>query len=133
SRPGDADWAPPPPLRYREAAERDPASLRIAFTTRDFAGNRARLECRQAGQVAAELCAELGHHVEEAAPAIDGAAYNEAFLVLWGMCAGYFVKAVARGAIEQRALPGPVSSWLGEAGIARVLTAPNVLPFGRRA
>src|SRR5690606_41216895 len=33
---GDVDFAPPPTLRYRQAAERDPSPLRIAFMTRNF-------------------------------------------------------------------------------------------------
>jgi amidase len=38
--------------------------------------------------------ADLGHHVEEAAPAIDGAAFDEAFKMKWAQGAGAVVKGI---------------------------------------
>src|SRR5690606_10675555 len=102
---GSASWAPPPPGTFREVVERaasghapadaaggapgTPRRLRIAFSDRTLDGDRLHPDCVQAVRNAAKLCEELGHHVEEAAPAIDGRAEREAFMTLWAAgCAG---------------------------------------------
>jgi amidase len=57
--------------------------LRIAFTTHDIRGRSAHPECVEAVQKTAKLCESLGHRVEEAAPSLDGDAFNDAFLTYW--------------------------------------------------
>ena len=87
--PGDRWWAPPHPGTYLEEVQREPGPLRIAFSSRDFTGRAAHPDCAAAVESVAALCEELGHHVEQAAPEIDGERYNEAFLRLWILLPSY--------------------------------------------
>jgi amidase len=119
-RPGDRWWTPPLAEPHERVIERDPEPLRIAFTTTDFAGNVAHPECRAAVEKTARLCESLGHRVEEAAPPIDGRAYNEGFLVLWAMCAGY-VFALIRQEIRGRA-PERLGPVLGSRALFDIAT-----------
>jgi Asp-tRNA(Asn)/Glu-tRNA(Gln) amidotransferase A subunit family amidase len=80
--PGDPYVAPPPAGPYLEEVGANPGKLRIAWTT--VAPNGAKVE-RESLRVLAEvvkLCADLGHHVEERNPEIDGAAVVPTFLTL---------------------------------------------------
>jgi amidase len=63
--------APPLAGTLLAAAERPPPRLQIAFTTASLTGAAIDAECRAAVEGAAGLLAELGHTVEEAAPALD--------------------------------------------------------------
>jgi amidase len=76
-------WAPAPAGPYREEVGADPGRLRIGFTTTAPTGVPIHPDCAAAARDAAALCEELGHHVEEASPTIDGAAWAEAFTTLW--------------------------------------------------
>jgi amidase len=69
---GDPYWAPPPERPFLEEVGADPGRLRIAFTARTPVGTPVHPDCVEAVRDAAALCAELGHEVTEAAPAIDG-------------------------------------------------------------
>ncbi len=93
---GDRWWAPEPKRPYAQEVGADPGRLRIAFTTRDLAGEAVHPECAAAVRATAALCAELGHHVEEAAPTIDRDAFNDAFLLLWSTYAAEAVRNAAR-------------------------------------
>jgi amidase len=79
---GDPYFAPPPVRPYRKECGADPGKLRIAFTKK--APNGAKLEAvsLRALDEAAKLCAELGHHVEEADPELDGDAVVPTFLTI---------------------------------------------------
>jgi amidase/6-aminohexanoate-cyclic-dimer hydrolase len=68
---GDPYWAPPPQRPWAEELGADAGRLRIAFTTTAFNGADTDPECAAAVTDVARLCEQLGHHVEEAAPAID--------------------------------------------------------------
>lgn len=57
--------------------------LRVAFSTRTYTGVAPHPDVEAAAQRTAHLCASLGHDVEEAAPAIDGEAFIEAFMTVW--------------------------------------------------
>lgn len=83
--PGDPYWAPPcAPGAFARAVREGPGRpLRIAFTVRPGAGGALDPECAEAVRDAAALCADLGHHVTENAPAVDFAGLAEPFLVLW--------------------------------------------------
>jgi amidase len=86
--PGDGDlgapfWAPTPARPYREDVGADPGRLRIGFATAAPTGVPIHADCVAAVRDAAALCDELGHHVEEASPTLDGAAWAEAFTTLW--------------------------------------------------
>lgn len=90
--PSDRWWAPRPERPYLEETEREPGALRVAFTTRDFAGRKAHPDCVEAVEKTAQLLSELGHHVEEGAPSIEQEPFNEAFVALWeGMAATLFL------------------------------------------
>jgi Asp-tRNA(Asn)/Glu-tRNA(Gln) amidotransferase A subunit family amidase len=80
--PGDPYVAPRPERPFLQEVGVDPGRLRIAFTTVTPNGAPIEAESQQALIEAAELCANLGHHVEEAAPKIDGAAVVPTFLTL---------------------------------------------------
>jgi amidase/6-aminohexanoate-cyclic-dimer hydrolase len=68
---GDPYWAPPPAGPYLAEVGRAPGRLRIALATRPWNGKPVHPECAAAAVAAARLCEGLGHHVEEASPAID--------------------------------------------------------------
>ena len=81
-QPGDPYWNAPPAEAFFAAAERDPGSLRIAFTTAAFSSNGIDPECADAVRAAAKLCENLGHKVEEADPPIERAVLAAAGLVI---------------------------------------------------
>ncbi len=61
----------------------DGKSLRIAVAINAANGEKPHVECANAVTNTAKLCEELGHHVEEAAPPIDGEKFSWAMLTLW--------------------------------------------------
>ncbi len=69
--PGDPYFPPPPERTYLEETTRDPARLRIAFSTAAPNGAFVDADCIKATKDAAALCADLGHIVEEAEPEFD--------------------------------------------------------------
>jgi amidase len=83
--PGDPYWAPPSaPGSFGRAAAQGPGRpLRIAFTVRPGVGGTLDPECATAVRDAAALCAELGHQVTEAEPAVAFADLVEPFLIMW--------------------------------------------------
>lgn len=81
--PGARFTPPQPRAPYREHAAVDPPPLRVAFTIHDFAGEPVHPDCAAAVSNTVFLLEALGHHVEEAAPELDGAALAEAFLTWW--------------------------------------------------
>jgi amidase len=78
-RDGGAPWAPVGVVHAPSARR-----LRIAWSTRSTLGEEPDPEVRAATEAAALLCAELGHTVVEAAPALSGEAFVEHFMTLWG-------------------------------------------------
>lgn len=81
--PGDPYVAPTPERPFAEEVGAAPGALRIAFTTETPTGVPLHQDCVAAVRDAAELCAELGHEVEEAAPVLNGEVIERAFTVLW--------------------------------------------------
>jgi amidase/6-aminohexanoate-cyclic-dimer hydrolase len=63
--------APDVPRPYLEEIQRPPRRLRIAFCRTTLRGEPIHEECTAAVDEAARLCADLGHDVTEAKPAID--------------------------------------------------------------
>lgn len=100
----------PPAGSYLAALERDPPPLRIGWTSRSPLGSPVDPECARAAERAATLLAELGHRVEEAAPALEALPWSRAFLV--ALCASV--------AAEVRRL----AAWRGR-GAVRALEAPT--------
>jgi amidase len=81
-QPGDPYWTAPPAEPFLASAGRDPAPLRIAFTTAAFSAPGLDPECAEAVREAAKLCESLGHRIEEADPPIDRAALAAAGVVI---------------------------------------------------
>ena len=80
---GDPYWAPPPARPFLEEVGAAPGRLRIAFTTAAFTDVSVHADCMSAVRDAVALCADLGHEVVEAAPAVSGDLVTEAFITLW--------------------------------------------------
>jgi amidase len=75
-------FAAPPERSFLEETRRAPGPLRIAFTARPWLGGTVHPDCTAALLDAARLLESLGHHVEEASPVLDGAAFARAFLTM---------------------------------------------------
>jgi amidase len=80
--PGDPYFAPPPARPYLKECKADPGRLRIAFTKKAPNGATVEPVSLKALEEAAKLCAELGHVVEEADPALDGETVVPTFLTI---------------------------------------------------
>jgi amidase len=81
--PGDPFVIAPPAAPYVDLVRRDPGKLRIGYSTASPIGTDVHPEAVRAVAHAARLLAQLGHDVEEAAPAIDGAALAKSYLHLY--------------------------------------------------
>lgn len=99
-----------PPAKYVDILERDPPRLKIGYTLECGKGHAVPPSVGAAIEKMAQRCADLGHHVEAASPGLDGDRYFQSFLVLWRMCAGYFIKAVRRGILERPEVPKPLKT-----------------------
>ena len=73
---GDPYWAPPPRRPFLQEVGADPGRLRLAFSSRPPGGGAVDPDAEAAVAASAELCAGLGHEVEEASPELD-------FELLW--------------------------------------------------
>jgi len=93
---GDPYWAPPPARPFAEEVGRDPGRLRIAFTAKAPTGAAIDLECVKAVREAANLCAELGHEVEEDFPKIDGERFSKSFIDIWASGNASMLEVVAK-------------------------------------
>jgi Asp-tRNA(Asn)/Glu-tRNA(Gln) amidotransferase A subunit family amidase len=80
--PGDPYVAPLRERPFLAEVDTDPGRLRIAFTRVAPNGAPVEDDSLRALVETAMLCADLGHHVEEADPKIDGAAMVPTFLTL---------------------------------------------------
>lgn len=72
--------APAAAHTFLEETRRAPGKLRIAYTTRPHLPGETHPDCVRAVEDVAKLCASLGHHVEEAAPTLDGHAFARDFV-----------------------------------------------------
>ncbi len=73
------------PARQRpllDEVRADPGRLRIAFSHQPLLGRTVHPDCVAATRDAAALLQSLGHHVEEAAPPVDRAAIERAFVTV---------------------------------------------------
>ena len=79
-----APYYPPPPLRaFAAEVGVDPGRLRIAFSTQPITHTPVHADCQQAVRDIAALCDNLGHHVEEAKPEVDGEHFHDFFTTIW--------------------------------------------------
>ncbi|RFU67504.1 amidase [Peribacillus saganii] len=69
---GDPYWAPPADRPFLQAVKEPPGRLRIAFTDQSPLGTEVHPDCQAAVRDVAKLCEELGHHVEESSPQVNG-------------------------------------------------------------
>ena len=88
-------WAPPPARPFLKEVGADPGRLRIAFNTEAFTGGAVHADCVSAVREAAALCADLGHEVVEASPAIVGEMVIQPFLTVWAAGAAMAVDGYA--------------------------------------
>ena len=80
---GDPFSIAPPELPFAEYARRAPGRLRIGFSSRSPIGTEVDPEVIEAVQRTAKQLEALGHHVEEAEPAIDGLALARSFFTMY--------------------------------------------------
>jgi amidase len=80
---GDPYWAPPPARPFLQEVGADPGKLRIALSFEPPTGTPVHPDCVAAVRDAAKLCADLGHHVEEAAPAVNSEQITQAFVAVF--------------------------------------------------
>ncbi len=73
----------PPKRAFASEVGRDPGKLKIALCTTSPIGTDVHPECVKAATDAAKLLEDLGHHVEEAVPPIDGDALADDFLSVY--------------------------------------------------
>ena len=73
---------PPPAGPYLDEVGREPGTLRVGYMTAPLLHAQVDPACVAATEDAAKLLASLGHHVEEAAPAVDADAFTLAFLTM---------------------------------------------------
>ncbi|MCD4532882.1 amidase [Nocardioides sp. cx-169] len=82
---GDAFAAPTPATPFAEQAARPPARLRIGLVTRRADGGAVDPQVVEAIRTTATLCEDLGHVVDEVAPAYDAGLATTGFATLMGV------------------------------------------------
>jgi amidase len=73
----------PPERPYLDEMQRDPARLRIAFSTRSPIDTEVDPACVRAVTDTAALLQSLGHHVEQAEPEVDGLQLAQDYLTMY--------------------------------------------------
>jgi amidase len=109
---GDPYWAPPLTRPFLQEVGRDPGKLHIAYTAKAFNGAPVPPDCVRVLEDTAKLCANLGHEVEESAPAVLAEPLISAFLVLYSAGCASSVKLLG----GNRALVEPLTWALHEMG-----------------
>jgi amidase len=90
---GDPYCAPAVARPFLEEARTPPGRLRIAFATNNLNGQRLHPECVAAVERTAKLLEELGHTVEEAAPAVDMGTFMSAFFTVFAAAHAMVIEA----------------------------------------
>jgi amidase len=91
---GDPYVAPPKKRSYMEAISATGPRLRIAFSARGTSGDNAHPDCVAAVENAARLCAGLGHHVEEFAPAMEFSEVALGFITIFAAGCAFTIESV---------------------------------------
>lgn len=81
--PGDPYSAPAQTSSFLSAVKSPGRALKIAFSTAAPTGTAVHPSCRDAVAETASLCADIGHHVDEASPTFDAQAVLDAFVTVW--------------------------------------------------
>jgi len=111
--PGAPYIIPDPPGPYLDEVDREPKSLKIAFTKASPLGGEVDPACAEAVEVAVSLLESLGHKVEEASPAIDGEKVAKCYFMLYcGEIAAEILELEAK--LGRKPVPGDVevASWM---------------------
>lgn len=114
--PGDPYMAVPPERPYLEEVGRAPGCLRVAYARAAPTGVPLDPACVAAVEDAARLCEQLGHHVEEAAPAFDALALQRGFEMVFAANTMANIARVTAGAMPDRDLVEPMTYALAELG-----------------
>jgi amidase len=113
----------PPERPYLQEIERDPGSLKIAFTSASPIGTPVHQECVKAVEETARLLESLGHKVEEEQPDVNGKAVAMSYLTMcFGEATAVFedMKAV----LGRKATPADVETLTWTIGLlGRTLSA----------
>lgn len=129
--PGDPYCAPPAqrPFLYEVGAH--PGALRIAFSASAPYGGPVHPDCVAAVHDAATMCADLGHHVIEDAPVLDGEAFAQHFVTVFSGAAASSLtrRARLRGARSPLESVEPYTRALYEFGL-RVTAADYLVAVG---
>jgi len=89
---GDPYWAPPKFRNYVDEVDRNLKGLRIAVSTTALTGVKLHPECLKAVEQTANLCQDLGHHVEWAEPKFDHQLFLKAFGTTWTAFAAWAIR-----------------------------------------
>jgi amidase len=105
--------------------------LKIAFSTTTAKGTQPDADVLAAQRQVAQLCADLGHEVIEAAPQYDGEVFESAFLDLWSQNGWSVREQLLNGGVPQSQLQQLLEPWtlylaehfesVGQQGLARVV------------
>ena len=120
SEPGDP-YGAPAAGSFLAATQRPPGRLRVAFMRRPVGGEALVPELVAAVEATARLLEELGHTVEEAAPAYDAAAHGAAFGTVMSANTWTNIQVRANGRVPGPDDLEPVTRLTAEAG--RAVTA----------
>lgn len=117
--PGDPYAAPPVTRPFLHEVGAPTGKLRIGFSTRSFFGKGTHPECVAATERTARLLAELGHTVEEAAPAFDRDKMVTAYLTQVGIGIAAEIDDMARwsGRTPRASLFEPATWFLRQVGL----------------
>jgi amidase len=113
----------PPERPYMQEIDRDPGSLKIAFTSASPIGTPVHKECVKAVEEAARLLQSMGHTVEEAQPEVDGKAIATSYLT---MCFGEVAVVIdeMKAVLGRKATPSDVETLTWTIGLlGRTLSA----------
>ncbi len=120
----------PPERPFAQEVGRDPGRLQIALCTASPIGTDVHPECVKAAVDTARLLEDLGHHVEEAAPPIDGDAMADDFLsVYFAMAASAVAATKAQTGCGD---DGFELDTLAAAAIGRAIPAPDYIEIHGR-
>ncbi len=92
---GDPYCAPPPERPFLHEVGADPGRLRIRFTSEPLTGVKVHQHCVDAVVDAAQLCAELGHDVEEIKLNLPGQLLMQSFTTVWSALAAWSIDIMA--------------------------------------
>ncbi len=102
----------PPDRPFADALQRPPGRLRIAFSAAAPNGSPVDPECRRAVAEAARLCEDLGHVVEEAAPAVPDGFFTWFLIAFLAAVAQEFTFAEEATGIRPRRGDVEDATWL---------------------